>query len=282
MKAIAALVALAVLTCFGANPTAARSTPAQNRRAAERAAVSLLRLFVPPPRALRLSHEPSGDAGFLRRRSFSIGGQNVYTHAFWRVGERLDATVAFVKAHPPAKLSPGGGGSNGGPGIPANKSLDYLVRQPRGHPSRWIGITMAALRDGSTGIRVDAAAGWIIPRPPGEKVPSDTRVIDIRRPQFSRWVTGVAKVQTIVRWFDALGIVQGGTYNCPAILDGPRITIDFRSASRGLLARAVLPSGRYSTECNPIGFSIRGRPQTPLIGLDFWTRVKRLLGLTDR
>jgi len=281
VKAIAALVALAVVTCFGAAATAARPTAAQNRSAAERAAESLLRLFVPPPRAVRLSREPSGDEKFLRRRSFSIGGQNVYTHAFWRVGERLEATVAFVERHPPARLSPGGGDSHGGPGIPANKSLDYLIR-PRRHPSRWIEITMAALRNGSTGIRVDAVAGWIIPRPTGETVPADVREIDIRRPHSSRRVTSRAKVQTIVRWFDALGIVQGGTYNCPAILDGPRITIDFRSASRARLARAVLPSGRYSTECNPIGFSIHGRSQTPLVGLDFWTRVKRLLGLTGR
>jgi hypothetical protein len=93
----------------------------------------------------------------------------------------------------------------------------------------------------------------------------------------------LAKVQTIVRWFDALGIVQGGAvYHCPALLGGSRVTLDFRSASRALLARAVLPSGRFSTECNPIGFSIHGRPQTPLVGLAFWNRVKRLVGLTHR
>ena len=281
MKAILVL-GLLVAVCFaGAGSAATHPTAAENKREAKLAAARLLALFVPPPGATRLRREPVGDQGFLRTRSFSIGGQSVYRHAFWRVDERLASVVAFVKAHPPngvARLE--GSGRDAGEGVPANRSLDFVVQQ---RPARWLEVTMAALSPGSTGIRVDASAGWIIPRSPSENVPDGVREIDIRRAHVVTRLTQPATVQTIVRWFDALGIVQGGRgYSCPALLGGRRVTLDFRSASRTLLARASLLDLPISTECNPIGFSIRGRSQTPLVGLRFWNRVKRLVGLTTR
>lgn len=285
MKAILALGLLLAVCFVGAGSAATRPTATQNKREAKLAAARLLALFVPPSGATRLRREPSGDLGFLRMRSFSVGGQSVYRHAFWRVDERLASVVAFVRAHPPNGVDrPGGSGTSVGDGIPANRSLDFSVEPSRGRrPIRWLEVTMAALTDGSTGIRVDASAGWIIPRPPGEKVPGGVREIDIRSSRRSVRVTEPAKVHTIVRWFDALGIVQAGTgYACPALIGGHRVALDFRSASRTLLARARFFAGPISSECNPIDFSIRGRKQTPLVGLTFWSRVRRLLGLTNR
>jgi hypothetical protein len=283
MKPIVIPVALAFVTCLGASAIAAGPTAVENKQVAERAATRLLQRFVPPPRATRLAHEPRGDRGFLGRRTLSIGGQNVYKHSFWRVPERLDSVIAFVKNHPPKRMRHQGGGTSGGSGIPANKSLDFLLpRSSFALPARWIEVTMAALSDGSTGIRVDAVAGWIIPRPSGEKVPAGVREIDIHSRHRSTHVTQAAKVHTIVRWFDALNIVQSGPiFSCPALIGGSRVVFDFRSAHRVLLARARLNSGGISTQCNPIEFSIGGRIQTPLVGLTFWRRVKRLVGLTN-
>jgi hypothetical protein len=113
-------------------------------------------------------------------------------------------------------------------------------------------------------------------------VPDGVREVDIRRAGRATRVTQPRKEQTIVRWLDALGIVQGGAaYSCPAVLGGPRVILDFRPASGTLLARARFLAGSISSECNPIEFSIGGRPQTPLIGLTFWKRVKRFVGLTN-
>jgi hypothetical protein len=282
------LLGLVVAVCFaGAGSAATRPTAAETKREAKLVAARLLALFVPPHGAVRLKHEPLGDQGFLRRRTFSIGGQqSVYRHDFWRVNHRLDSVVSFVKAHPPkGAVRPGGSGTSGGSGIPANKSLDFVIQHSRGQRATdWIEVTMVALSPGSTGIRVDSSAGWIIPRSPREKVPAGVREIDIHSPHFSRRVTQTAKVQTIVHWFDALGIVQGGQrmYGCPAIIGGSTVVLDFRSASRALLAQARLNPRSMSTECNPIEFSIHGHRQTPLVGLTFWNRVKRLIGISSR
>jgi hypothetical protein len=101
VEAILAL-GLLVAVCFaGAGSAATHPTVAENKREAKLAAARLLALFVPPPRATRLRHEPLGDQGFLRTRSFTIGGQSVNKSGFWRVGDRLDSVVAFVRAHPP-------------------------------------------------------------------------------------------------------------------------------------------------------------------------------------
>jgi hypothetical protein len=247
--------------------------------------VRLLALFLPPPGAMRVPREPVGDRGFLRRQTFSIGGHSVSRHGFWRVRHRLDSVVAFVKAHPPrGAVRPGGGATSEGPGIPANRSLDFLVQQSRGlRPAHWIEVTMAALPHGSTGIRVDAVAGWIVPRSPREKVPPGVREVDIHSAHRSLRVIELTKVQTVVRWFDALGIVQGGAaYACPALFRGPRVTLDFRSANRALLARARFLAGPVSSECSPIEFSIQGRRQTPLVGFTFWNRLKRFVGFGNR
>lgn len=286
MKAILALGLLAAVCCAGAAAVAGVKlgtppTAADNKRFAKRDAARLLALFVAPRGAVHLRHEPVGDRGFLRSRPFAIGGRNVYRRTFWRVNERLDSVAAFVKAHPPTKSArPGGNGTSRGSGIPPNRAVDFAIQGAGGRrPLRWMEVTMSELPHGATGIRVDVAAGWIVPRSPSEKVPAGVREIEFRTRHRETRVTQPKKVQTIVRWFDALGIVQGGpVFHCPAVIGGRRVTLNFRSSSRRLLARAVLSSARISTECSPIGFSIRGRPQTPLVGLRFWSRVKRLIG----
>jgi len=253
-----------------------------NEYAAQLAAATMLRRFVPPPGAVRLRKPPSVDGDVLRKQTLFIGGESVDRHSFWRVPAQPASVFAFVKAHPPQGAGPRPEGTGRSYGSNPTRSLDFLMGKPRGPAmaGRWIEVTIAALPHDATGVRVDAMAGWTVPRSGDEKLPSGVREIDIHVEHVSVRVTQPAKVRTIVRWFDALSIVQPGLVaSCPALLFGSKVTFDFRSAGRTLLARARLSSGSVSTECNPIEFSIHGRAQTPLVGLTFWTRVKQLVGL---
>ena len=136
--------------------------------------------------------------------------------------------------------------------------------------------------DGRTFIRVDAGAAWVYPRSPSEVVPSGVRAIDVVGGGVSRSVTDPRKVARIVRWFDALNIVQPGqgTVSCMAVL-ASEVTFTFHSAS-GAEASAIVPS-RPADGCDPIEFSIGRHRQTPLIdstpgkGMAFIDRVQRLL-----
>jgi hypothetical protein len=69
---------------------------------------------------------------------------------------------------------------------------------------------------------------------------------------------------------DALGIIQPGAYSCPSEQgDAPVVTFTFRGSDEGTaLASASEPASARepTTSCNPMTFSIRGRPQTPLLG----------------
>ncbi len=149
-----------------------------------------------------------------------------------------------------------------------------------------------ALRGGGTGIRVDAQETWIVPRPPGEKVPDGVRVVEVTsaRPNtpaiVSRTVTAPTKVRRFVTLLDQMPTVQPGfAYSCPAFPGThPVVTFDFRAAAgKPTLAQASLTDYGYPSDpCNPVSFSIRGHRQKPLIGGDFLTKVQRLLRVDFR
>ena len=110
------------------------------------------------------------------------------------------------------------------------------------------------------------------------------REIDIRDGHVARRVSDPAKVARIVRWFDALDVVQPGSayVRCAAILVS-RATFVFR-LGHGRQARERGRPVKPADGCDAITFSIRGHLQTPLIDgvfgrRAFVNRVQRLLGV---
>jgi len=279
---------LVLSACAGAAPTGA-STTASNKLAAQRDAKKLLRLGVLPTGATRVTAEPAGDGGLLREPASEPGLSDVVDrHAVWRVAAPLDSVVAFVEAHRPSGSRQLGAGSAGGPGAPRNREIGFSFPAVSGQiGARWLTFRVVALPHGSTGVRVDAQDVWIVTRSPSERVPAGVHEIDIRSaypgraPVVSLSLTDRAKVRQIVRWIDALGIIQPGlAYACPA-LSGPTVTFDFRADTGVLLAQAsVLDFEGTSGPCNPIEFTMGGHHQTPLIDGDFLKRVQRLLGVS--
>jgi hypothetical protein len=154
--------------------------------------------------------------------------------------------------------------------------------------SRVLLVAATSRPGGSTAIRVDAQVVWVVARSPREAVPAGARQVDLRegrRPPFR--LTAPAEVARIVRWLDELPVVQPGAYSCPLLVSGPVIVLDVRGRRGALLARArfaLYGPGRslVSTQCNPLGFAVRGRRQRPLVGGRFLPRLERLLGRSRR
>ena len=254
------------------------------RREASRKAERLLRRVVLPRGAVRVRRLPPNSSEVLLRPQLGVSVETKFAdrHAFWSVRRPLSAVDRFLKAHPTAGLTWGGGGTDGGPG-PPNAIESFYGRLVGGRPvQRLVSFALARER-GRTFIRVDAGAAWVYPRSPREVLPAGVRAIDISGGGVSRHVTALVKVAWIVRWFDALNIVQPGQGAVGCAIGPPySVKFVFRSASGAELASAIVPAGPTDA-CDPIRFTLRGRPQTPLIdstpgqGKFFIDRVQRLL-----
>jgi hypothetical protein len=189
--------------------------------------------------------------------------------------------VAFVDRRPPRGGRKSGSGSAGGTGIPANSSRTFSFPALDGRVSlRDLEVTLVALPHRATGVRADAQEIWVVPRSQKEKVPAAVREVDVATRKAHVRVTAPAKVQHIVRWFDALPIVQPGVnYHClPDTRPGTVMALRFLSAAGTLLARASVPDVAVSGPCAPIHFWIGSHPQKPLSG-HLYGRVERLLAV---
>jgi hypothetical protein len=261
-----------------------RAVAAERKAAAGRKAEGLLRLFVLPPDARR-AQQPAG-VDMLSRSNLGVSVVTEFAqrHRFWRVPERLASAVAFVKRHPLRGFALGPRGRSVGADRPVFWSQEYDGPRVDGRPmQRLLAVTLVELH-GWTVIRVDAGAAWIYPRSPHEAVPRGVREIDLRDGHVRRRVVDPARVARIVRWFDALNVVQPHTaVICAAIL-ASKVTLVFRSPSGAELGSSVVPS-QPADGCDPISFTIHGHRQTPLVdgtpgaGRSFVDRVQRLLGV---
>jgi hypothetical protein len=97
-------------------------------------------------------------------------------------------------------------------------------------------------------------------------------------------VTGEAKIRRLVAMINRLPIVQPGVWSCPAMPgNAPVITFTFRASASGnplAVASESLDVREPTTPCDPLNFSVRGRPQTPLLrGAAFLAAAGRLLGV---
>jgi len=274
----------------GGQPTAAA-----NRASAGQDVRGLLRVIRLPPESVALDSAPAGGAAIDNRFPGPGSVNLVDAHAWWRVQGTPAALISFEREHPPpgSRLSSSGGGTTTVPR--ARSSSDYVTLtfgfapRPGVLDSRAVTVKATAIAAGSTAVRLDAEDVWEIPRSAGERVPSGAREIDVasgtsgRPPTFSISVTDAARVRTIVSWIDRLPVVQPGVLGCPMLpARGPVATFTFRAAGGAVLARASQPvvSGP-TTACDPMGFTIRGRRQTPLLGgTGFLAEVGRLLGHT--
>ncbi|HEV7177553.1 MAG TPA: hypothetical protein VGN29_18810 [Solirubrobacteraceae bacterium] len=261
-------------------PKPSPATAKARRRRARADATTLLGRVRLPAGAEQLSSEPTGDGGTLSRPPSrpAITSTLVDEHTWWRVPGSPASALDYLGAHPPrgGKLRESAAQGTGRRDIVSG--YDGFVWPPVGRllGSRELFVQVTKLTGGGTGVRVDAQVQWIIPRPVSERIPRGVHEVDVTRaapgeaPSLEVKVVSPHKIRALVAMVDALEIVQPGAYACPALpASGPIVTFTFRPSDGGtVLARASEPSSARepTTSCDPMTFSIRGRPQTPLLG----------------
>ncbi|HET7051964.1 MAG TPA: hypothetical protein VFI54_27080 [Solirubrobacteraceae bacterium] len=256
------------------------ATAAARRRRARADAKTLLSRLNLPAGAVALSHEPAGDGGVLARPISRPAAtpELVDEHAWWRVPGSAASVLVYLNAHPPRGGKLTQSGSQSPPHGQAVSGFVGFSWPPvaRLLTNRQLLVQAVDLTGGGTAVRADAQVQWIIPRPVSERIPRGVHEIDVTRaapgesPSLSIRVASPHVIRALVRMVDALEIVQPGAYACPMVLAGaPVVTFTFRASDGGtVLARASeLASAREpTTSCDPMTFSIRGHPQTPLLG----------------
>jgi hypothetical protein len=275
-----ALGAAVAVACAGAAPALAggrgsRRTDAQNHQAAVKNASALLSRINLPAGAIRSSTEPTGDGGALGGPAFTEGVEKlVDKHAWWTVSAAPNQVFSYIESHPPRggteNTTCAGGGTQRswscvGFGFPERAGV-LGVRE--------LAVKVVGLGNGSTGIRADAEVQWIIVRPASERVPSGVGEIEVARdgPHGGEAVAvgDPSTIHKIIRLFDALPVVQPGSWHCPAIPSSAAMdSFSFRPPGGGpALARASVRAdvGRSDTGCDAMSFSIGGRRQMPLVG----------------
>jgi hypothetical protein len=261
-------------------PKPSPAVTAARRRRARADAKTLLGRVRLPAGAEQLSSEPAGDRGTLSRPATrpAITTTLVDEHAWWRVPGSAASALDYLEAHPPrggklresASQGPGRGDVVSGYDGFAWPTVGRLLG------SRELLVQVTNLAGGGTGVRVDAQVQWIIPRPVSERIPRGVHEVDVTRaapgeaPSLEVKVISQHEIRALVAMVDALGIVQPGAYSCPALpASGPVVTFTFRASDEGTaLASASEPASARepTTSCDPMTFSIRGHPQTPLLG----------------
>lgn len=266
----------------GAQVPSIHVVAARRERAAMREAKRLLREFVPPPGARAIHVRPGeyANAHVLHQSGSTLAAESAEVHGFWSVRKPLKAVAAFVRAHPLPGFA--GRGAEYGTNIP--HFLRWGRSSPAGSPTRYLTVTAVALPR-RTVIRADVQVEWIYPRAPSERVPSGTSTIVLRGYELTRTWTEPAKVAQIVRWFDALRVAPPRVHIACLLALAARVTLSFRNARGSWLAKAVVP--RTSADvCQPIGFSIGGHAQKPLVdanaGKSFVERLMVELLVTHR
>jgi hypothetical protein len=275
-------------------PTPSQATAAARRRRARADATTLLGRVRLPAGAEQLSSEPAGDGGTLSRPVSrpAIPTTLVDEHTWWRVPGSAASVLAYTRAHVPR------GGKFRESGSQATRrgdivsGYDGFVWPPvdRLLGSRELLVQVTKLAGGGTGVRVDAQVQWIIPRPVSERIPRGVHEIDVARavpgdaPSLEVKVVSQREIRALVAMVDALGIIQPGAYSCPSQQgDAPVVTFTFRASDEGnvLASAGEASSAREpTTPCTAMTFSIRGRPQTPLLGGAAVVRkAGRLLGV---
>jgi hypothetical protein len=269
--------------CFGAGPGGGRLSPSCNKAWAGQVATQLLDRFVLPRAAQPLAREPRGDGGLLRLpETVSGSAELVDRHRFWRVRGPLASAEAFVTKHQHGARRTASA-TAGGPDVPANHSVTFTyVARNTFISSRQVEVTFVSLPGGWTGIRADAQVVWIYPRGQAQMAPAHTRVIEVRAGSISRRITDYRTIERISLRFDHLEVVQpGAVYHCPGVTRGPKVVIEFHATNPVETARAVASGTGFSTQCNPILFSIHGG-ETSLLGADFVEWLQGVLGVRFR
>lgn len=138
-------------------------------------------------------------------------------------------------------------------------------------------VAVKSHRAGWSVLRADLVLVWRLSAAEREDLPAGVRDIEIRGTGGGVSVRDRDQVRTIVRWFDQSQISEApfSVFSC-GVKEQPSLTFIFR-ARHGTVAKASVPE--HSAACSATTYSIRGRPQAPLLAGEVDHRVQKLLGV---
>lgn len=278
----AAIIAACGLLAWGLVGASGATDANANRAAAQSEATRLLSLVQLPPGATRSSTEPPGDHGGLAQSGYAAVTPNLVDASAWWISDSSPAAVlAYLRTHRPHGASPWSSTGDSGPNG-AQVETFTLPAVSGVLSQRVIAVTATRLANGLTGIRVDGAAVWIVPRPAWEQIPSTVRTVTFTArgaeqsgrlgPVSTPLTLSGAAAQRLVSFINGLPIVQLGAYACPAGRPG-WLRMTFRTDSGALVASA----NEQASGCASMALTIGGRRGPDL--LDYPTVTSELLRL---
>ena len=145
--------------------------------------------------------------------------------------------------------------------------------------ARALSVSVVALKGGTVGIAATAFVARAAARPASERVPSHTRVLDIRiypdahpaTTTLSLHVTATQRVAEIASMIDGLPTDQA-FIDCPAspsTVQCASISFTFRATATGpplATADVTASATQPPTGCDPMTMTVHGRPQPDLLG----------------
>lgn len=233
-----------------------------------------------------------GNMGASRR--VRVHGSVASVSGMWLSPLSMAKTLAYVEAHPPAGATSFGHGYGGSGGQISEMDADYrwpLLADKHGirDLTGFVSVRAMEMGNGRAVLQVSAQAAGLRPRSDSEAVPSGVHAVTVRLqlppstinghrlgPLLHAVITAPAGIRQAVQTIDSLAISQTATTQCRTVRTPVgRLTVTYTGGASQMLARATvaLPPGWLAggalafapgSGCDPIAFSISGRPQQPL------------------
>ncbi len=211
------------------------------RLLARRDAAHLLRLVRLPSGSRRLANEPRGDHHLLSSPGQTTGDPNlVDVHGFFVVAASPPSVETYLRSYVPTGAVSDGFGTASVRGV-----ADEWFVDDRWPPvktvldTRTLVISIAALPNHRSGIRVDAQVTWLRAKPAGDLIPAGAKSLTAvlshglnpgERGHKPVTTTDPAKIAAVRAFINQLGVLSPGVRFCPADF-GQYLTISFRKSA---------------------------------------------------
>jgi hypothetical protein len=238
--------------------------PAGSRPQAAALARQLLSRLRLPAGARRLPHTPVPSS--LAAPVYGPGDvtPSLDQYQLFALTPPMATAAAFLAAHVPPGLSPGGTASGSGP----FQAVSYLTRPlPAGIAGAQLVLTVVPAAAGGSLLRADAQVTWYPPRTAAEYVdPARLHALRItvwvggRRPHTVRkLVTSQAVIDRLAGALDRMQAAPSGVVACPAIWADYQLAFSVSRQSRPVVVVSANQDG-----CGGAGITVDGRAQPAL------------------
>jgi hypothetical protein len=246
---------------------------------ARRDAVQLLSRVRLPRGSKRVAGQPSGDGNVLSSPAQQVADPNlVDLHRFYVVAEDSTDVYAYVQSHRPAGSTLSGSGT----GANASSTDQWFVSY--GWPpiktvldTRTLVISIAALPDDRSGIRVDARVTWLPAKPAGDLIGKGATVLTAvlskglnpgEAGHLPVTTADPRKIEAIRDFINSLGVVAPGVRMCPVDF-GQYLTISFSKSAGAVPFDVVVAdtSGCQEVQVQHFGHAVEPELWGPQPGL---------------